>query len=141
VRFVRIVGARVETAFALLRSRMSDKEKELRQADLIMRIDLEELGIKLTLEHEPHETEQAKEIIGHAIDRVGTLVSAPRQLLPARKTGPLLSELARKYMNEMAVAGLRQETIIDYKGDLDQFVKVSGKDCRSAASLSVIVRF
>ncbi len=126
VRFVRIVSARVEAAFALLRGGVPEEEKELLQADLIMRIDLGELGMKLEVEHEPHETEQAKELIGHAIDRIGPLVSAPRQLAPAKKPGPLLSDLVGRYIAEVERAGRRAQTVIDYKGDLGQLLKIIG---------------
>ena len=126
--FVRYLSAQVEFSFTPLRRLMPNKDDELK-IELITEIDFDELGLpSLRVTREPHDTlEDYNAAVAGAMKALGQLPlpgNAKASVPP--KTGPKLSELIERYIDEQRRGGLRKESVLDYQGGLGQFVVIIG---------------
>jgi integrase len=122
VRLVEVLSRKLGAIFSILRREMAKNTfpNGLVQADLIVRFDLKELGLSVELDHQPHELEHAKQLIDHfvaAATAQGTK-TASTEALPS--ASPTLGTLFDKYLDELA-GSVRPETVLDYRGDFNQF--------------------
>lgn len=123
---LRRYSAITDDLFARLSEAMVRKKKKKKsetfRLDMVSHLEFPN-GLKMRFESEPHEVEQAKAVIEHAIKLGATagLQSGPIIRGPSKPIGDAIS----KYMNELASSGQHSaQSLMDYRGDFDQLLQV-----------------
>ncbi len=116
-------GAVTDLIFQKLKSMAKKKDQPIQQ-DLTLEMDLSEYGV-LTMDMEPHEVEAGKVLFDHALNRMVQLKAKGPLSNPTVST-KLFSAAVDEYLQDFKAGGPRPETVLDYRGDFNQFIQITG---------------
>lgn len=117
-------GIATDLLFRRLRAMANEKNEKLIQADLMLEMDLNGIGtVKVHMEQD--EVEAGKAIISHAVERLSPWLGKEDTQNSAAST-KLLAAAIEDYLGEFARSGHRPESVLDYRGDFNQFIQILG---------------
>ncbi|MDP1718595.1 MAG: hypothetical protein Q8L40_11015 [Burkholderiales bacterium] len=117
-------GLVTDLLFRKLRAMAKNKNDISIQADLTLEMDLDGLGT-VRVDMEPHEIETGKAVISHAVESLAALLgkgNTSKLAVPSK----LLTVAIDEYLGELENSGHRPESVLDYRGDFNQFIQIIG---------------
>ena len=117
-------GAVTDLLFRKLKAMAKNKKDELIRADMMFEMDLDGIGT-VRVDMEPEEFEAGKALINHTIDRLTPLMAMKPAMAPALSQ-KLFSVAVEEYLREFETSGPKPETVLDYRGDFNQFIQIAG---------------